>query len=78
MTEHEPGDGADPDERVPYSNLEQRMRRTLERRRRLPPGHRRDLPDPDNPRRPELEVLSIMRSMRAATEQAERDHSPEP
>ncbi|MFT5203465.1 MAG: hypothetical protein ACI9C1_002865 [Candidatus Aldehydirespiratoraceae bacterium] len=71
-------EAGDPKEGVRISDLDPRLRRTIEQLRRLPPGHRRDLPDPDNPSRPELTVYARIASMRAAVEQHKRDQAREP
>jgi len=77
MTEAESNDATDPTDGVRISDLDQRLLRTLELFRRLPAGHRRNLPDPENPSRPELNVYSRIASMRAAVDQHERDQSHE-
>ena len=46
--------------------------RTVARLLALPPGHRRALPNPDNPYRPELHVLARIASMRRAVERIDR------
>jgi len=78
MTDDQQVDEADPEEGVRISDLEPRLQRLIEQLRQLPPGHKRNLPDPKNPSRPELEVLSRIASMRAAVEQHERDQQREP
>lgn len=45
----------------------------MDRLRAQPADHRRARPDPDNPSRPELEVLDRMAAMRAAIERSRRD-----
>lgn len=58
---------------VKPSYLPRRQRRTIEQKRALPPGHRRNEPDPDNPYRPELDMLGRIRRLNEAAERNRRD-----
>jgi hypothetical protein len=71
MTDGERDENPDAAEGVRISDLEPSIQRIIEQLRQRPPGHRRNLPDPENPSRPELEVLSRIRTKRAAVEQRE-------
>jgi hypothetical protein len=61
----------------PYDN-ETAIDRTMAQLRALPMGHRRQLPDPDNPYRPELHVFERIASMKQASERVERNAIPVP
>lgn len=70
-------DEPDDEPRYRLADLDPRLQRTADRIRDLPPGHRRNEPDPDNPSRPELEVFDRVRSMRDAIDRRRQDHALE-